>query len=247
MEVISEGLRLRVHLARPPGEAGPAGQLLVLSHGFPAGPVGVTEAGQTYLQLANRLASEAGWTVLSFNFRGAGESEGSFSLSGWLSDLEAVVDHGLGVRGVAGVWLAGFSVGGALSICAAGEDQRVKGVASFAAPSDFGSWASDPLSLLSRARHVGVVKEGQPDNIEAWSKEFSELRPMALVGKIPPRALLIAHGSDDDVVDPAAARALAAESDGQAELRMLMGAGHRLRHDPRAVAMLLGWMERQRP
>jgi two-component system response regulator DevR len=25
------------------------------------------------------------------------------------------------------------------------------------------------------------------------------------------------------------------------------GAGHRLRHDPRAIAVLLGWLDRQRP
>jgi uncharacterized protein len=29
------------------------------------------------------------------------------------------------------------------------------------------------------------------------------------------------------------------------DLRLLSGAGHRLRHDPRAVAALLGWLGRQ--
>jgi putative redox protein len=27
---------------------------------------------------------------------------------------------------------------------------------------------------------------------------------------------------------------------------MIGGAGHRLRHDPRAIAILLGWLDRQR-
>jgi putative redox protein len=40
------------------------------------------------------------------------------------------------------------------------------------------------------------------------------------------------------------ARALA-DCHGSAELRIIQGAGHRLRHDPRAVAVLLGWLERQ--
>ena len=39
---------------------------------------------------------------------------------------------------------------------------------------------------------------------------------------------------------------LLAEAHGSAELRMIAGAGHRLRHDPRAVAVLLGWLDRQR-
>ncbi|MEA3018982.1 MAG: hypothetical protein QOI47_506, partial [Actinomycetota bacterium] len=29
------------------------------------------------------------------------------------------------------------------------------------------------------------------------------------------------------------------------ELRIIQSAGHRLRHDPRAIAVLLGWLERQ--
>jgi hypothetical protein len=32
---------------------------------------------------------------------------------------------------------------------------------------------------------------------------------------------------------------------GQIDFRILAGAGHHLRHDPRAVSILLGWLERQ--
>jgi len=69
--------------------------------------------------------------------------------------------------------------------------------------------------------------------------------PNGLVGKIPPRPLLLLHGSDDDVVPLMDARTLADAADGQVELRVISGAGHGLRHDPRAVAVLMGWMERQ--
>ena len=53
------------------------------------------------------------------------------------------------------------------------------------------------------------------------------------------------HGDDDDSVPTMDARQLA-EAHGGAELRLIHGAGHRLRHDPRAVAVLLGWLDRQR-
>jgi putative redox protein len=33
---------------------------------------------------------------------------------------------------------------------------------------------------------------------------------------------------------------------GDAELSLFVGAGHRLRHDPRAMAVLLGWLDRMR-
>jgi putative redox protein len=63
---------------------------------------------------------------------------------------------------------------------------------------------------------------------------------------VPPRPLLIVHGGDDAVVPVVEARALDDAADGRGELRVLSGAGHRLRHDPRAVAVLLGWLERHR-
>ena len=55
---------------------------------------------------------------------------------------------------------------------------------------------------------------------------------------------MIVHGSIDDVVPLSDARVLADSAPG-AELRIITGAGHRLRHDPRAVAVLIGWLERQ--
>ena len=53
------------------------------------------------------------------------------------------------------------------------------------------------------------------------------------------------HGSDDEIVPTADSRVLA-EAHGSAEIQIISGAGHRLRHDPRAMAILLGWLDRQR-
>ena len=244
----SGGLKLRGHLSRPPDSAATeVGRLgLVLCHGFPSGPRGALTSAETYPELANKLAVEAGWVVLTFNFRGCGESEGEFSLGGWLADLRAAIDHLFDVEGVAGVWLAGFSAGGALAICAAGEDERIGGVAALAAPSDFSDWASDPRRFLDYAREVGVVRSNAfPPDFDAWTRELREIRPAALVGKVPPRPLLLVQGTDDEVVPQSEARLLADAAGGQAELRTITGAGHRLRHDPRAVAVLLGWLDRQ--
>lgn len=219
---------------------------LVLCHGFPSEPLGLTNPGQTYGELAARVAHQTGWTVLAFNFRGTGSSAGDFSLGGWLADLHAAIDFVAARPGVDGVWLAGFSVGGSLAICAAGEDPRVRGVACFAAVADFDDWAAQPEALLRQARQIGVVSSKSfPPDFEAWARELSEIRPLALIGKIPPRPVLLVHGTDDDTVDLVEARALADAADGEVELRTISGAGHRLRHDPRAIAVLLGWLERQ--
>ena len=73
---------------------------------------------------------------------------------------------------------------------------------------------------------------------------MTEVRPTELVAKIPPRPLLIVHGANDDVVPITDARELADAADASAELRVLAGAGHMLLHDPRAIALLLGWFDR---
>ena len=57
--------------------------------------------------------------------------------------------------------------------------------------------------------------------------------------------MLVLHGDDDDSVPSSDARQLV-QAHGSAELRIIDGAGHRLRHDPRALAILLGWLERQK-
>src|SRR5687767_7875911 len=121
--IVSDGLKLAAHLAKPAHSVGAPGHPgLVVCHGFPNGPKSAAASGQTYPELADRLAEEAGWTVLTFNFRGTGNSEGDFSLGGWLLDLNAAVDHLLDVGGVENVWLCGASTGGSLAICAGAED-----------------------------------------------------------------------------------------------------------------------------
>ncbi len=90
-----------------------------------------------------------------------------------------------------------------------------------------------------------IRNQAFPEDPEAWARELREIRPLALIGKIPPRPVLLVHGSDDDEIGIVDARALADAADGQLELRILPGAGHGLRDDPRAVAVLLGWLDRQ--
>ena len=68
---------------------------------------------------------------------------------------------------------------------------------------------------------------------------------MEAAPRLSPRPLLVLHGSDDESVPVFDARVLA-DAHGAADLRIIDGAGHQLRHDPRAVAVLLGWLDRQR-
>ncbi len=242
-----EDRTLAAYLARPaPSAATGSGRHgLVLCHGFPADPA-PRSAGRGYQQLADRLAADTGWVVLTFSFRGTSESTGNFSLGGWLADLKVAIEVLLSSGTVDAVWLCGFAAGGALAICAAGEDSRVRGVAAFSAPADFADRASDARRFVSQARAVGVIHdEDFPPDLDAWAKELREIQPLRLIARIPPRPILLVHGANDEVVTVLDARALADAADAQVELRVLPGAAHRLRHDPRAIALLIGWLDRQ--
>jgi putative redox protein len=243
----SNGNLLAAHLARPPVRADvTTGPAVVLAHGYPSDVNAASAAASALPELADRIAAEMGWTALALAFRGCDVSEGSFSLRGWLDDLVAAVGHLEGLDAVSGVWLAGFGTGGSLAICAAAELTQVQGVAALGAPADFDDWASHPRRLLEHSREVGMIKDRHfPPDMDAWSKELRELRAVECAPRVAPRPMLVVHGSDDDVVPAFDARVLV-DSHGDAELRIVSGAGHRLRHDPRAVAILLGWLDRSR-
>jgi putative redox protein len=81
---------------------------------------------------------------------------------------------------------------------------------------------------------------------EALRDDVLAIDPIGSIAMIPPRRLLIGHGADDIEVPVSDARDLLASAEGRAELRIIQGAGHQLRADPRMVATLLGWLDRHR-
>jgi putative redox protein len=244
--VRSGGLKLAVHVGRPPGRSPGALPAVLLCHGYPSATESADTAASSLPELADRIATEMGWVALALALRGCSGSEGQFSLGGWLDDLLAAVDYLEHEEQPLGVWVAGFGTGGALAICAGARDPRIRGVASLGAPADFDDWAGHPRRLLEHSREVGLVTERDyPASLEAWAREYRSIKAIACVQKYAPRPLLVAHGSEDDSVPPFDARVLV-DAHGSAELRFVNGAGHRLRHDPRAVAVLLGWLDRQR-
>lgn len=247
----SGDLVLACHVATPSGASsdwagGRSAPGLIVCHGFPAGPIDARRSAGTFPELVDRVASEMGWVAMTFTFRGCGTSGGHFSLAGWADDLRAAIDHLERAHGPDGIWLVGTSTGGSLATCIAAEDLGVRGVALLAARADFDDWAEHPRRFLEHARDIGAIRSPSfPSSFDQWARELRAFRPLDAARRLAPRPLLVMHGDDDDEVPMAEARLLAA-AHGAAELRIIEGAGHRLRHDPRALAVLLGWLGRQR-
>ncbi len=244
VEVPSGTERLAVHLANPPGASG-APPLLVLCHGYPSGALGAEATGRSNPALADRLANGGGRGAAG-TFRGCGASTGNFSLRGWLDDVLAVIDQADDFGANRGIWLSGFGTGGGLCLSAAAARPEVIAVATMGAPADFSDWAKHPKRLLQHARDIGVISDPAfPPSLDTWTKELAEVKPVDAAGLVAPRPLLVLHGSEDESVPSFDARVLG-DAHGRAELRIIAGAAHDLRHDPRAIAILAGWLDRER-
>lgn len=221
--------------------------MVLLCHELPRGMGGAFDTGRAYPALADRLAHESGTHVVAAMLRGTGGSAGDFSAAGWLEDLRFVVEQQ--VEPGRELWVVGFGLGGALALRLALAEDRVRGVATVAGPADLAGWVADVDRVLDRCRRSGVISSpGFPPDVGAWAAELVALAPLDAAGSLGDRPLLVVHGSDDGEVPAAAARALAdaAAPNGPVDLRIVPGAGHWLRADPRVVATLIGWLERRR-
>jgi uncharacterized protein len=244
--ILSGDLRLSAHVAVPATIGPTLG--LVLCHGLPYPPRGAATVGTTYPDLADHIANEAGWVVLTFNFRGTGTSDGDFSARGWLDDLRNAVRVVHARDDVRGVWVAGFGHGGTFAVCEAADDHLVRGVAMIASPSTLRDWAQDPGRLLVHTRSMGMIRSpGFPSDATGWVRDIGRIDAIKAAARLDRRPLLVLHGVEDVEVPVEDARALADAGRPNSELRLVQGAGHRLRHDPRAIATLLGWLARQVP
>lgn len=232
--------------ARRPVPARTRHRTLVVCHGLPVEPDAASRTGRTFPALADQLARESGWRVATCCLRGVGPSAGDFSIRGWYEDLQAVIEA-VRVAPGAPIWVAGFGISGSLALCLAAEDATVRGVMALASPASLAWGTKDPARALALARRVGVVRAARlPTSAKSWASPGS-LDPLRAMGAVVPRPVLVVHGADDDVVPIGDARQLVEAGAPHAELRLVAGAGHRLRADPRAVALLLGWLERQGP
>ncbi|MBW4029101.1 MAG: hypothetical protein HIU57_00290 [Acidobacteria bacterium] len=222
-----------------------ANHVLILVHGLPRAMGMGRQAAGLLPELAEHLSNESGWLVATGTLSGVGSSTGTFSATKWKSDLAMIIERV--AEGEPRISLAGFGFGGSLALNIAATDDRIRGVATFASPADLNAWCGDAEEFHRSVQVAGVV--GDPTELldpAALRADVIAVDPVGSIATIPPRRLLIGHGSDDMEVPVGDARLLVSGAEGRAELRIIQGAGHQLRADPRMVATLLGWLDRHR-
>ncbi|NBO06432.1 MAG: alpha/beta fold hydrolase [Actinobacteria bacterium] len=236
----SGALTLQRYLSLGPAR-GAARPAVLLCHGFPIGPQDARHSASSFPELIDRIANELGWSGMTFTFRGCGNSDGDFSMQGWIEDTRAAIDHLVAETQPTQVWLLGTNTGASVALCVAADDPRANQHRNCPrVMTKTMSTAGDYMKLCAAVRTPAF-----PAQFDEWSRELRRFRPSEAARRFAPRPLLLMHGDEDELVPESDSRTLA-EAHGSAELHVIPGGGHRLRHDPRAIAMLIGWLDRQR-
>ncbi len=169
----------------------PQGVVIILQHGYLANSAEMLPAGF--------MLRRHGYGVLFFDFRGHGKSEGDTVTLGLFEtrDTDAAVDFLLKQPEVNKIGLLGNSMGGATAILAAAKNERVQAVAVEAAYSELkdevgiGIGAQTPFPASPLDSIFIFVAERET------GYRLSEVAPVAEIGKISPRPVLIMQGGND--------------------------------------------------
>jgi fermentation-respiration switch protein FrsA (DUF1100 family) len=177
----SDGNRLAAHLYRPPETSGPTPGIVM------TGPVSSVKE-QTLPHYAERFA-DAGYTVLAFDPRGFGESEGEprFHYDPWLivSDYVNAASYLMSREDVEGerVAVVGVCMGGGYAVATAARERRLAACASIAGGYDIGGTFQAAMGPEGFASYLRVANElrDRGEYIPTIAKELSDDIPIAVM------------------------------------------------------------------
>ncbi|MFX1482657.1 MAG: alpha/beta hydrolase [Promethearchaeota archaeon] len=238
-EFASEDQLIRGSFVAPTGDGPFPG--ICKFHGLPGSPDQISG-------VATKLA-EAGFAVLTFDFRGFRTSDGMFTLAGEIKDAKAAITHLLESELTVDTWsgIYGASYGGAVAVCALAEDTRPNALCLRAPVYDTLWFAQSPMIRPSVEMIIetdstqirGIADPDIQEEILHRMVEDSRIHnPMNEIAKISPRPLLIVHGTDDIGIPLAGVKRLYELAAEPKELVIVEGADHILT-DPRAYQITM--------
>jgi len=240
LDVICDGLRLAAGAWMPPEPKG----IVVFLHGMPSAALPAPGVAG-YPDLAREWAGY-GWVAVWADLRSVRESPGFFSIEGWVRDAAAVIEAARGIEGAAELPLAvvATSAGGAVGTEAIRRGAPVSALVLLAAPAEWVGFAPNPEAAVERAVD-GSGLSLAPDVVAdptLWAAEFQGVATERSIAELRIPVLII-HGTADAVIPAAHARRIADRSPG-AELWVIEGAEHNLRHDRELMVRVGEWLTR---
>ena len=195
---------------------------IILCHGFPH--------NRTEMLFWAKPLHAAGFHLLLFDFRRLGLSEGELCSIGHheIGDLLGAVDY-LSERpemSALPLGVFGLSMGGAVALMAAAQDERIAAVATH------GAYASLDRAIAQHCRlYFGPFAPAMHPPATWWGRRWlpldpREVSPLDAVPQIAPRPILLYHGGRDIIARPADARALYEAASEPKQLHLLPRSWH---------------------
>jgi len=211
---------------------------IVLANG-----IGNTKDHWEELSWPKNLADK-GFRVLTFDFRGRGQSEGKFdetTLTTNIDDLKCAIGF-LNSP----IILIGQSFGGTTAICIAARDKRIRCLVTRAAANNLDEWTGG--KRLAEAK-----KKGYTTGAEPWKKYtlelFEDMRRHKVLDKARKVKVpwLILHGDKDTNVPLHHAKDFYAAAKCEKKLAIIKGADHGFsskKADSEVFALIVDWLKR---
>ena len=211
---------------------------IIMCHGWGSNKLGTWQG--LFVKAAREFCKN-GFSVLRFDFRGSGDSEGKFeeqTNDTLLEDLDCVINK---VNSEIG--LIGHSLGGKVSILKA-LDKRVKCLATWASPALHKDvWPKAFIKEIEQRKRINYNDIGlsvTKKQVDSYLK-YNAIKALKKV-KIP---FLIVNGSEDTIVPISQARKLYKNANKPKKLAIIEGANHAfLNKDKELIKITLDWFEK---
>ena len=157
----------------------------------------MTKDSDAFKQIAEFFAQN--YDVLSMDFRGHGKSNGLYTFSAKeIMDVEAIVKYAK-TQGYKKIYLAGFSLGGAMAVLYGSLHEDVDKIIAVSAPSDFNKienkmWKKEAWGETFKKFEIGRFLSIRPHIFP-----FKKIRPIDVVQNIKAPTLFIAGEKDPTV------------------------------------------------
>ena len=184
------------------------------------------------MKIIQGLCNSGDYVVFTFDFRGIRKSEGKLDFAAQVDDLKAAITYLQSRKEVDDrIIVVGMCLGGAVAICTAAQDQRIKAVAIWDTPvlsqPDLDRMLKLPGAISTRIHgfyHSWHVSGTMGYNKKAWA--WAKINPIECISNISPRPLLIIHRKNDIQVPSRYAHVLYDKAREPKKLIMVDGRNH---------------------
>ena len=171
---------------------------VIICHGLIGSRVGVDRL----FVKASKALTERGYLVVRFDYKGCGESSGEYGKNTFedlISQTKTVIDYTAENVPMEELILLGHSLGGAVAVFTATEDQRVNRLIQWAA---VGCPDTDIKGIFGESRMAALEKNEQVDFYgysfyHCYFQSLSDYRPLSKCSSFN-GDVFIAHGTKDD-------------------------------------------------